>query len=441
MKSIRLYLIVVLLSTICLVNFTAALNGYNRSTDIGNGLLDQNLVETSGAIERLFLRNGPLDANTFGDKAIFQIWQNGVLASRSKNAPETNMAVNPAAFHIVNSASVQWRLYSRQSAERDLTINYGERFDLYRQLVDGIILASLLPVIWALPIIGILVWLIVSYGLRPLSNFADNLRRRSATQLNPIESAQLPSELKPLLTSTNTLLSRLSEAFAREQRFAADAAHELRTPLAALKISLHNFQQENPSDNSDIQSLLDTAKRMENSIEQILALYKLTPETFNKTLSRCSLTQITQEIMIDLYGELERKQQSFDLIGDDVSVQADRFALSMMIKNLLENAVKYSPQGGDIAVVIGHASSNKVTLTVEDSGPGIHESDYQRVFDRFYRVGGDRHTSGIIGSGLGLSIVKHVVRLHNADIMLSKSTRYGGLAVIVSLPLQQKIGH
>ncbi|MFT6711893.1 MAG: two-component system sensor histidine kinase QseC [Arenicella sp.] len=314
---------------------------------------------------------------------------------------------------------------------------YGERYDVYRQLIDGIILASLLPIVWVLPLIALLIWLIVSYGLMPLSSFADKLAKRSANELSPIEAEGLPNELSPLLDSTNTLFERLSEAFGREQRFAADAAHELRTPLAGLKVSLHNLEREHSESNDNIIDLKLCAKRMENSIEQILALYKLTPETFKQTLARCMLKAHVQQTLIDLFPAIELKEQEVEFIAQDVVIEADEFAISMLIKNLIENASKYTPSKGSILVTIQEADEDTVKLTVEDSGPGITEQDYARVFDRFYRAGGDRHCSDVIGSGLGLSIVSHVVKLHMGSIELSKSTALGGLRVTVLLPKSQ----
>ncbi|MFT5137371.1 MAG: two-component system sensor histidine kinase QseC [Arenicella sp.] len=437
MKSIRIFLIVVLLSTICIVNFSAALNGYNRSTEAGNSLLDVRLKSMALMTARLYAMHGEVDSAIFDDDTIFQIWQGDKLLSKSVNAPSTGLVSGLSEYHVVNSAGIQWRVHSRNTANSDVHVIYGERYDVYRQLIDGIILASLLPIVWVLPLIALLIWLIVSYGLMPLSSFADKLAKRSANELNPIEAEGLPNELSPLLDSTNTLFERLSEAFGREQRFAADAAHELRTPLAGLKVSLHNLEREHSESNDNIIDLKLCARRMENSIEQILALYKLTPETFKQTLARCMLKAHVQQTLIDLFPAIELKEQEVEFIAQDVVIEADEFAISMLIKNLIENASKYTPSNGSILVTIQDADEDTVKLTVEDSGPGITEQDYARVFDRFYRAGGDRHCSDVIGSGLGLSIVSHVVKLHMGSIDLSKSLALGGLRVTVLLPKSQ----
>ncbi|MBL4672735.1 MAG: hypothetical protein JKX81_10795 [Arenicella sp.] len=434
MKSIRLYLIVVLLSTICIVNFGAALNGYKRSKAAGQSLLDKRLIDMALTTTKLYAQHAEVDSETFQNNVIFQIWDGNKLVAKSINSPKTPIANARSDFNIVNSNGVQWRVFRHQDTESKLVTMYGEQYDLYRTLIDEIILESLLPIVWVLPIIGLLIWLIVSYGLRPLTQFAAKLRLRSASELTTISDDGLPTELTPLLESTNTLFARLSDAFEREQRFAADAAHELRTPLAALKISLHNHAQSIKTPNGNIADVQASAKRMEASIEQILALYKLTPETFRRTLTLCNLKTVVQRSLIDIFPALELKQQIVEFVGEDINLEADEFALAMLMKNLIENASKYTPFHGRISVSIKYSDDDTIAIIVEDSGPGIAPADYDLVFDLFYRVGRDRHTSGVVGSGLGLSIVSHVVKLHNGKIRLSKSHSLGGLAVTVKLP-------
>lgn len=437
MKSIRLYLIVVLLSTICIVNFGAALNGYNRSTDAGLSLLDKSLVNMAKTTTKFYKNHSTLDSETFESDVIFQVWNEDELVAKSKNAPITAIANSRSDFHIVNSNGVQWRVIWYQDSGTNIVTMYGERYDLYRKLIDGIILESILPIVWVLPIIATLVWLIVGHGLRPLRQFADKLHKRSASDLSTISTDGLPAELSPVVESTNTLFARLSEAFEREQRFAADAAHELRTPLAALKISLHNHAQCIGSPDENISDLQASTKRMEASIEQILALYRLTPETFRRTLTLCNPKTVAQRSLIDVFSALEEKQQTVEFIGEDIEIEADEFALSMLLKNLIDNASKYTPESGRIMLSVKDLDEGSINIIVQDSGPGIPASDYERVFDRFYRVGGDRHTSGVTGSGLGLSIVSHVIRLHSGEIRLSESPSLGGLAVTVTLPKVQ----
>jgi len=388
-------------------------------------------------IDKISANRLSLPQGLLGEDALSQVWDGGTLTHRSANAPSTLLSPLDDGFHILNHAGLQWRIYVYRIESSNRWIIYGSRYDLFRSLIDTLILESILPIIWALPILGLLVWLIVSYGLRPLRSFAKMLTQRGVNDLRAIEDDQFPTELSDVVTSTNRLFGRLSEAFEREQRFAADAAHELRTPLAALKVNLHNLSQNNHLTGDSLSELEASARRMENLIEQILALYRLSPENFQSTLVTCDLKSIIQQVIIDLYDSLHSKQHNIELLGESMELEADTFALSLMIKNLIDNAVKYTPENGRILLSLCSDSDSRLTLSIEDSGPGISELDHDRIFERFYRVGRDRHSSGVTGSGLGLSIVQHVIKLHHGAIALSKSDALGGLSISVTLPKKQ----
>jgi two-component system sensor histidine kinase QseC len=284
-------------------------------------------------------------------------------------------------------------------------------------------------------VIGALIWLIVGLGLKPLRTLAATLQSRRAGELQPVASDGYPQELGVVITSVNQLMERLAEAFAREQRFAADAAHELRTPLAAIKISLHNLAQQGGIDRETLQNLTRSIDRMSDSIEQILALHRFTPEQLKAASTRCDLRQLAQAAIIDLYEACRAKQQSIELEADaPVIVEGGEFALQTLLRNLIDNASKYTPAGGSILLSVT-PRDGEACIAIDDSGPGIPEADHQRVFDRFYRVGGDRHASGVVGSGLGLSIIAQIVRLHGGHVALQRSPQLGGLRVEILLPV------
>jgi two-component system sensor histidine kinase QseC len=182
---------------------------------------------------------------------------------------------------------------------------------------------------------------------------------------------------------------------------------------------------------------------MENTIEQLLALYKLTPENFGGTLTSCKVQTMLREALVERYDEMSSRNQTAELLGDEVEIEADFFALSVLIKNLLDNCIKYTPNDGRVRVKVKEVENSHIGIEFEDSGPGISDDDKPHVFDRFFRVGQDRHNSGVIGSGLGLSIVAHVVNLHHGTIKLFDSKDLGGLGVTVVLPIEQPsgIGH
>lgn len=441
MKSIRRYLVIILLASICLLNFLAALHGYRNSFEQAQELLDKQLLESAQLLSHIKTtdQNIPLQ-NSSGD-TLFQIWYGDNLILKSNNAPDTALHIPDLGYHDINYDGRRWRtLIYAENSMPNYTENHwfiiAKRADLYSRIIDDIVLESILPIIWVLPFIGFIIWGIVSIGLRPLKRLAYLLRNRHSEDLTPLQDLGYPNELADVVLSTNSLLARLDFAFEREKRFAADAAHELRTPLATLKINLHNLACDIDSQNPNYQQLIISANRMAHSVEQILALYRLNAENVQDSAERIDVQALTQQVIIDCYQEVENKHQHLELQSTPIYLHANRFALQTLLRNIIDNASKYTPQKGKILIAINNLKST-VTVTVEDSGPGIPNDKIDRVFDRFYRLGGDNHNSGVTGCGLGLSIVERIVKLHRGNITLCQSKDLGGLKVFVSLPISQ----
>jgi two-component system, OmpR family, sensor histidine kinase QseC len=431
MRSIRAYLILALVATIFLVNFVAAFHGYHRSIAAGDRLMDKQLIEMAQSLEQLDASGSP-PGHLFGDGRLYQILgSSGQLLFRSANAPDVPVAKLVPGYSFASHNGLRWRVYVLRDMQ-DRWIIAAQRSDLYTRLVEQMVLESILPIIWVLPVIALLVLAIVGIGLQPLKKLAGTLLQRRPGELTPIERGGYPAELTVVVASINELLGRLSDAFDREQRFAADAAHELRTPLAAIKIDLHNLGSVPHIDQAVLTQLESSVDRMGQSIEQILTLYRFSPERLLAARTHCNLRQLAQQVIIELYDGCVAKQQNIELEAISIDIEGQEFALHALLRNLIDNAVKYTPSGGTIRVSIA-GDEAYAHIYVEDSGPGIPEADLKRVFDRFYRVGGDRHASSVIGSGLGLSIVDHIVSLHGGRIALGKSI-LGGLRVEIDLP-------
>jgi two-component system sensor histidine kinase QseC len=314
----------------------------------------------------------------------------------------------------------------------------GERIDIRYGLAENIVTASIIPIVLAIPIAALIIWWAIGLGLKPLKTLAVQLSNKEADDLSPVTLQDSPQELTQLVTTINALLRRLNSAFSREQRFSADAAHELRTPISALKVQIHNLQQKNKYDESELKPLSAGIERMAYVIEQILSLYRHSPEQGSVQKTKVDLCAIAQQVIADNYESIEEKKQSISLNSGAVfMLQANAFALETLIHNLLMNASKYAPERGEIQLIITEYSDG-VRHIVEDSGLGIAESEIDRVFERFYRVDGDRHNSGILGCGLGLAIVKHIVELHEANIKLENSSQLGGLKVSVDFPVAKE---
>lgn len=437
MKSIRGFLVTALLATMTLTIFLAALHGYRSSMVEIQALLDAELTGRARLLSAS--TNGQTHrepVTRLNEQRAFQVFRNGVLLWRSDNAPDTPVTRH-AGFQDLNFSQHRWRTYTWIGENGLIRATAAERIDVRNALAENIIMESVLPVVAALPLAGLLIWFVIGYGLSPLRQLADQLRRRRADDLTPLPAGQQPVELTQLVNSTNGLLQRLEASFERERRFASDAAHELRTPIAALKVHLHNITCTLPEGNPELASLVAAVERMGNLVEQILALYRTSPDHYFAQLAELDLHQLVQESIAALFPVFDRCELQLELTGAAALMSGDRPALETLVKNLLDNACKYTPAGGKVSVAVND-QPHGVTLRIEDSGPGVPEDQYQRIFERFCRLGGDQHEADTVGCGLGLAIVQHIADLHGASITLGKSSFESGLAVTITFPSHGK---
>ena len=468
MKSIRTFLVIVLMSTITLVMFVAALRGYQASVAQAEELFDAELLQELQLIGRLVddkvsLRrpnngNYRIDPTPFLHLAVFdeqfqvetafQIWsESGELLLKSSSAPQYRLTELQPGFVDINYAGYRWRALADFNDATRLWIVVAERHDIRYALADSIILESLLPLVIALPLLALLTWAIVSFGLRPVETLAADISAKEASDLSPLSTQHVPAELIVLTRSVNALFRRLAASFEREKRFTADAAHELRNPIAALKIHAANLAAESDAPSPTLEQLNRGIDRLSRLVEQMLTLNRVAPDQYLAQMRGLDLYDVAQKVIRELYPDLQKKSQSIELQGGPTALYGDPFGIEILLQNLIGNASKYTPANGHIVVSV-QRENEQPTLRVRDNGPGISEPERERVFERFYRVGGDRHASNTTGSGLGLSIVRQIADLHGATLELA-SPASGGLEVIVrfaertagrSIPTYQTIG-
>ncbi|MFC7001767.1 ATP-binding protein [Pseudobowmanella zhangzhouensis] len=322
----------------------------------------------------------------------------------------------------------RWRVFSLHDADSMVQVAQplAQRFDL----AESLILSAMTPLIISIPLLAMIIGLIVTRALKPLTSLAERLRATRVEELGEIDSAYVPGELKPVVDTINRLFARVDEAFTREKRFASDAAHELRTPLSILRITAHNISVMQSPPPELIQALQAGVERMSHVVDQILLLNRTNPEHFTKRLLPLRIDKLAQDVIADMFEQIDGKQQSIELQASETTVAGDEFTLRTLLQNLIGNASKYTPAGGNILVNIVN-QGRQVALSVEDSGSGISPDERQRALQRFYRIGGDRHTSDTEGCGLGLSIVQQIAQLHGAQFELDDSEVLGGLAARV----------
>lgn len=431
MKSIRLFLVAGTVAILLLYNFIAAVRGYQSSMLEADLLFDNQLLDLSRLVGNLDTTRVTPELR-LGNNLAFQIWEGERLVAASWHAPAQPMNAFKPGFDFSNFDSYRWRTYTRFDEESRRWIIVAERTDLRFVLAEDVVLESVTPILVGIPIVGLLIWMIVGFGLRPLAQLSADLREKRAQDLSPLPPRQTPRELDQVVQSVNGFIQRLDSALEREKRFSADAAHELRTPIAALKIQLHNLAQEVDARSETFKQLQQGVERMQHLVEQLLSLYRMTPSQFAANCKRLDLVAVTQDVVARHYPLIEQKQQNVELEGASAFIIGERFAVETLLANLLANAIRYTPPGGNIRLRV-ERGGGKVSLTVADDGPGIPVAERERVFERFHRgvqPGEDRAS----GCGLGLTIVKHVAELHHADVSVDDSGFGSGAAFKVNFP-------
>ena len=428
MTSIRTFLVLTVLATIILFNFIAAIQGYRSSMAEAERLFDDQMLETAKLIANLPIEIQPQNSNHSSTIA-FQLWRNNKMMLASANAPTIAIAELKPGFDFINFDGYRWRTLAYFDRSHDVWVTLAERSDTRYLLAENVILESIFPLLIGIPIVGLLIWLIINQGLRPLIQLSAELREKKADDLTPVSNLGSRQELTQVTRSVNSLIERLRLTLEREKRFTADAAHELRTPISALKIQLHNIAQEVPAESEALAQLGTGVDRMQHLVEQLLFLYRATPEQFTQNIQQLDLYVLAEELLAEQYYLFEAKQQTVELLGEHCLVEGNDFALNTLLKNLLSNANKYTPKGGQISISV-KATPQGVRLTVEDSGPGVPKELEERIFERFYRVG-QASDEDISGCGLGLTIVKNIVELQGAKIRVEQSSFDSGSAFII----------
>jgi two-component system sensor histidine kinase QseC len=444
MKSIRIFLVIILIAIVTLANFIAALRGYTGSMAEAEKLFDQRLLQQAELLAYSSTGQASEQANrddesAFNDQSLqFQIISDaGTVIDRSASMPDKPVTDLIAGLNIINFNNYRWHVLVYKEEKKSLWIIVAERNDQRYLLAESMILKAVFPMVIAIPIIGLIIWLVVGFGLRPINRLASEFRQREANDLSIIKTTTMPAEFNQLIDSANELLRRLDASFEREKRFSADAAHELRTPIAAMKIHCDNLLQEMPSPSVSAINLQQGIERMSYLVEQILSLNRMSPDHFMGRFEPLNLTQLLKQQVAEQSFALHQHRHTLEFEGDECWIMGDSAALITLLNNLLGNAIKYTPKGGKIHVATW-LRDHQVVLEIMDNGSGIAPDSFDRVFDRFYRLDGDRNNSNVLGCGLGLSIVKQVVDLHGAKITLTHSRFATGLLVIVSFAAAQK---
>ncbi|GHB27053.1 ATP-binding protein [Salinicola rhizosphaerae] len=344
-----------------------------------------------------------------------------VLMGARWNEGENAFPAPSATGHRwVDYAGHRWRVFSMAIAG-GRWVSVGLRDSFQSELSNKVALGNFVPLLLALPL---LIWLIarlIRRGLKPIGQLSRQVETRDEKDLSAIRVA-VPRELQPLRGALNGFIERLEQTLERERRFTADAAHELRTPLAAMKIHLDNARFGEPA---ALDKAYNGIERLQRVVEQLLLLARLDihqqpaePESFK-------LEPLILDLAADLWPLAEAQHQSLEIADSgDVSVEGNPTELGILIRNLMDNALRYTPEGGGVSVEKGYDGRGRAWLAISDSGPGIPDALLDAVTQRFQRASDQR----ISGSGLGLAIAAEIAERQGLTLTLSNRLE-GGLEV------------
>ncbi len=367
---------------------------------------------------------------------VFQVFDaNHTLIARSRGAPGNPLiAANETGFldRVVENA--RWRIVSRSDPEHGTRVAVADRLDERRTLArrQGLRLAT--PLLIGLPLIGLWLAWIIRQAIQPIERLASEVDARPGDDLSHLPERAGPSEIRPLLHAFNRLLARIARARERERRFTADAAHELRTPLAALRAQAQvAARARDPAElQSALASITQGVDRSTHLVEQLLTLARLEETAID--FAPVDPAALLHEAVGQASASAAAKEVDLGLVSapvESVSIAGRETLLSVALRNLLENAIRYTPPGGRVDVSC-RESGQTLVIVVEDSGPGMTPEELDRACQPFYR---GQASVGIAGSGLGLSIVERIAQLHHGTLAFGRSA-LGGLAVSLQLPLR-----
>ena len=312
----------------------------------------------------------------------------------------------------------------RAELGKPVLVQVGESFEKRNRLANSIIKGVIIPQFFVLPIAAALVWFGLARGLRPLRGLRDRIRARRPDDLSPIDPESAPHEIVPLVDSFNELLDQLNKNLNHQRRFIADAAHQMKTPLAGIRMQAELALRETDRDerNRSLKQLARSSERASHLINQMLALARTENLTETTRFERTDLNRLVRDVVADLapLAVNANLDLGFEASDQPAWIKANDILLGELVQNLATNAIRYTPAGGIVNIRVRQAL-DLVTLEIEDNGPGIPEDQRKAVFSRFYRLRDrlDSNEEEARGSGLGLSIVQEIARLHQARVSIA----------------------
>lgn len=372
-----------------------------------------------------------VDGHPYESKIAFQVWDSkGALLVHTSSAPTfTSPPIAPGFSDVIDQKERIWRAFVLDDTQYGLKIWVGERDDVRADLVDRIVRHTVVPNLIGSLMLAAVIWLAIGWGLKPLVDMAAKLRARHPGSLEPLQLVPLPSELEPMQAALNRVLAQIQELMGRERRFIADAAHEMRTPLAVLRVHAQNLMEagNEQSRRESLQHLIVGVDRTTRLVNQLLTMARLEPQSGVPAPGVIDLPATVRESLGQMTPWLLSKGLELVLdVSDDIGpVRIDPVSIDIALNNLVTNAANFSPANGLITVRLARQGDH-YELAVEDQGPGIDETERDRLFERFYSRGNDQ------GAGLGLTIVQTIAKRLGGQVRLENRPE-GGLRATLQM--------
>ncbi|MBP9721633.1 MAG: hypothetical protein KBD64_00580 [Gammaproteobacteria bacterium] len=475
-RSLRTFLILTIISTLLLSTITTIVWSYNTINKNISRLFDILLVDTANNL-RIFLRGDLVHKNlhkmqddfsqldstrtkfvhagtksfikiddsilwaeqfteNYESEAIFQVWtiKPSKLILHSSYAPSEQLTEFQSGFKNIKYKQKSYRVFTQINPKLNLVIQTAQDYTMRNDLADTIIRERLYPLVIVTPVLLLIILFAIKIASDSIKRVSGSIKIRDPKKLDMLNIKYAPKEVLPLVIEINRLFALINDSFAREQRFNSDAAHELKTPLAAIKIQAEVAKKllvDSPA-LTNLDHIITAVNRSDHIVSQLLILSRLSPNQPVDNPTDCYIDKIAREIIADIINHSNNNKNknisiSFDCDYNNIPpIKGNKVLLGILVRNLIDNAIKYS--GSDSKVNLNLSFTNKtITLEISDNGPGIPNKLKSRIFDRFYRVPG----TSTDGSGLGLSIVKLIADLHNAKVKVVDNITGQGLTVVV----------
>ncbi|HET8711211.1 MAG TPA: ATP-binding protein [Spongiibacteraceae bacterium] len=441
--SVRRHLLIALLGGLALVWIIGGSISVFQMRNEVRGLLDENLKQAAAPLLHEVEEEAPDHAFAvfrFSSRPVFQVWRDGEqLQLRSKLAPEQRLSEVEQGFSDSEIAGQQWRVFSAWDDQHHYLVMVAQHkserwfflYEIVAQLIKSLVLV--------LPLFALMVWFVIGAVLRPLEQIGDEIAVRDAKNLSPL-TFDVPREIEPLTRRLNELLRSLASTLDSERRFTGDAAHELRTPLAAVRsqIQVAMAAQELPQQQRALAQALQACDLATHRVEQMLTLARLEQEVWRENIAPFDLCRVAAQVIAEVAPLAHEKRVALVLDAEaEATLQARAGLWSILLRNLLDNAIRYTPADSTVIVQI-EKSAGEIQVSVKDEGPGIAPEQLVGAFAPFNRLG----RSDAEGCGLGLSIVARIVELHRARIELLPGENGRGLCarVRISVDAEGAIG-